>query len=80
MDKSKLNTGLRIFGTLLLGAAAGLAAGYLTAPRSGWRTRNRIVKDFDTAKHSLESAAERKLQEAKSLLNMSAKKVKSTVS
>ncbi|MGB3468209.1 MAG: YtxH domain-containing protein [Cyclobacteriaceae bacterium] len=52
-----------------IGAAVGVAAGILTAPRSGKRTRVILGSEIDRTKTALEEAANIKLNEAKELLN-----------
>ena len=52
-----------------IGAAVGVAAGILTAPRSGKRTRVMIGGEIDRTKSALEEAAASKLNEAKEILN-----------
>lgn len=52
-----------------IGAAVGVAAGMLTAPRSGKRTRVILGSEFDRTKTALEEAATSKLNEAKEILN-----------
>ena len=50
-----------------IAAGVGIAIGMLTAPRKGKQTRAKFPKDFDRQKDSLEMAANRKLEEAKSI-------------
>lgn len=64
---------LRIISTLIIGAGAGLAAGYLTAPRSGKESREKLVDESKEYKEALEKAATQKLAEAKSILNKTIK-------
>lgn len=60
---------LKIGLTILGSALAGYTTAYLTAPRSGKKTRKLIKNEFDATKQALEEAAHVKLNEAKSLLN-----------
>lgn len=60
--------------TFLVGAGVGVAAGLLTAPRSGKKTREKISNDFDEKRSELESMANKKLDEAKNLLNQAVEK------
>jgi len=55
--------------SLGIAAGAGMAIGILTAPRKGKHTRNLIKNEIDDTKDYLESAANQKLKEAKSILN-----------
>lgn len=64
---------LKIISTFIIGAGAGLAAGYLTAPRSGKDTRDKLVEESQEYKDALEKAATQKLAEAKSILNKTIK-------
>ncbi len=54
-----------------IAAGAGMAIGILTAPRSGKRTRARLMDEFDETKSALEDKATKKLNEAKRMLNES---------
>ena len=54
--------------TIGIAAGVGIATGMLIAPRKGKQTRAKLLKDFDRQKDSLELAANRKLEEAKSIL------------
>lgn len=56
---------LRIFTSLTIGLAAGLAAGYLTAPRSGRKTRKMLSTEMDNQMKSLEKNMNHKLSDAK---------------
>jgi gas vesicle protein len=56
-----------------IAAGAGLAVGVLTAPRSGRKTRERIMDEIDETKKAIEDAANKKLKEAKDRLNKSIK-------
>ena len=58
----------KIFLAFVLGTGAGWLAGILTAPRSGKRTRKKIVNEVDSTRKSLEDTASQKLQEAKDYL------------
>lgn len=60
---------LKYIFSIAIAASAGLAIGYLTAPRSGKRTRAKLMDEFDDAKHALEDAANKKLNEAKKALS-----------
>ena len=53
------------------GVGAGLAVGYLTAPRSGKKTREKIVHDAEETRKNMEAAIAAKLREAKELINKS---------
>lgn len=64
---------LKFISTFIIGAGAGLAAGYLTAPRSGKDTREKLVDESKEYKDALEKAATEKLAEAKSILNKTIK-------
>lgn len=64
---------LKLISTFIIGAGAGLAAGYLTAPRSGKDTREKLVDESKEYKDALEKAATEKLAEAKSILNKTIK-------
>ncbi len=64
-----MNTTLKTIASFTIGAAAGLLAGYLTAPNSGKKTRKKIVNELDKSKNALEEAASQKLNEAKDLLS-----------
>jgi len=55
--------------TIGLAIGTGIGIGFLTAPRSGKRTRARIMDEFDETKEALEDAASKKLKEAKKLLS-----------
>jgi gas vesicle protein len=57
-----------------IAAGAGMVIGILTAPRSGKRTRARIKDEFEEHKSTLEDAANKKLKEARKLLNNSVEK------
>ena len=52
-----------------IAAGVGMAIGILTAPRSGKRTRARLMDEFEETKSSLEDKATKKLNEAKKVLN-----------
>lgn len=54
-----------------IAAGAGLAIGILTAPRKGKQTRTRILNDLNNTRSELETAASRKLNEAREILNNS---------
>lgn len=54
--------------TFIIGAAAGVSVGYLTAPRKGTKTRRRLANEFDDRREALEDAAFDKLDEAKRIL------------
>ncbi len=64
-----MNSILKSAFVFIAGAGAGLAAGYLTAPREGAKSRQRINKEYDSMKKSLETAATSKLEEAREILN-----------
>ncbi|UXP32530.1 YtxH domain-containing protein [Reichenbachiella agarivorans] len=64
-----MNSISKVMIALIGGAAAGLATGYLTAPRAGKKSREKLSKEYDITKKSLEQAATKKLAEAKSILN-----------
>lgn len=64
---------LKFIATLIIGAGAGLAAGYLTAPRSGKATRGKLVEESQDYTDALEKAATQKVLEAKSMLNKTIK-------
>ncbi|MEQ9298634.1 MAG: YtxH domain-containing protein [Cyclobacteriaceae bacterium] len=55
--------------TFIIGAAAGLSVGYLTAPRKGQKTRRRLVNDFEDRREELEEVTSDKLDEAKRILS-----------
>ncbi len=55
--------------SFLLGAGLGVAAGILTAPKKGKRTRADISNFIDDTKSELEEMSNQKLAEAKSYLN-----------
>ena len=57
--------------SLGIAAGAGMAIGILTAPRSGKRTRARLMDEFDETKSALEDKATKKINEAKRKLNES---------
>ena len=67
--KQIMNSTVKQFLTFSLGIGAGLLTGYLTAPRSGKKTREKIASDMDEFKTSFEKRANQKLQEAKKILN-----------
>lgn len=69
-----MNSIAKLMITFVSGAAAGLAAGYLTAPKSGEKTRKDIAKEYDATKKALEQAATSKLEEAKEILNETVEK------
>ena len=46
-----------------------MAIGILTAPRKGKHTRTKIIDELDSAKDTFEIAANKKLAEAKTILN-----------
>ncbi len=56
---------------LTIGIATGVGAvlGILTAPRSGRRTRARLMDDFEESRLALSDAANKKLKEAKKIVN-----------
>ncbi len=54
---------------MMVGALAGWTVGYLTAPRSGKRTRKQLADEALEIKDALEEAANTKLEEAKTMLN-----------
>ncbi|SMD32793.1 Gas vesicle protein [Reichenbachiella faecimaris] len=64
---------LKMISTFIIGAGAGIAAGYLTAPRSGKESRDKLVDESKEYKDALEKAATQKLSEAKSMLNKTIK-------
>lgn len=64
---------LKIISTFIIGAGAGLAAGYFTAPRSGKESREKLVDESKEYKDALEKAATEKLAEAKNILNKTIK-------
>lgn len=55
--------------SFIVGAGAGLITGLLTAPRSGKKTRQKLANDLDEFKHNVEKTTNRKLEEAKEILN-----------
>ena len=55
--------------TFVIGAAAGLSVGYLTAPRKGKSTRKRLMSEFEDQRESLEGVASDKLDEAYRVLS-----------
>lgn len=66
-----MNTLLKTIFTLLIGIGTGLVTGYFTAPRSGKKSREKLVTDINSTKNEIEQAALRKLEEAKVILNES---------
>lgn len=62
---------LKLFLSIGIATGAGLAIGMLTAPRKGKHTRSRIKHELEDVKDSFETAANKKLKEAKSILNQS---------
>ena len=58
-----------------VGTGVGLATGILTAPRSGKKTREMIGNEVNDTAKNLEAAAQSKLDEARKLINNSAKRV-----
>ncbi|MDW3209493.1 MAG: YtxH domain-containing protein [Reichenbachiella sp.] len=64
---------LKFIASFVIGAGAGLAAGYLTAPRSGKESREKLVDESKEYKDALEKAATQKLAEAKTILNKTIK-------
>lgn len=63
-----MNT-FRIILAFFIGTGAGILAGVLTAPRSGKKTRKKLVNEVDATKKSLEEAAAKKLDEAREILH-----------
>lgn len=59
---------LKYIFSITIAIAAGLAYGYLTAPRSGKRTRARLMDELDDAKHTVGDAANKKMEEAKKVI------------
>lgn len=57
-----------------IAAGAGLAIGILTAPRSGKRTRERLLDEFEDTKKAIDEVANKKLREARELLNKTVEK------
>lgn len=55
--------------TLITGTAAGLTIGYLTAPRSGDKTRKRITKELNSTRKNLEKAVSEKIEDYKTQMN-----------
>jgi len=64
-----MNSTVRQVLSFTIGISAGLAAGYLTAPRSGKKTREKIAKDLDEFQASMEKTANKKLKEARKILD-----------
>ena len=60
---------LKTIFTLLIGVGAGLAAGYLTAPNSGKKTRKKLASEAETYRKILEEKANQSLEEARTVLN-----------
>jgi gas vesicle protein len=60
---------LKYIFSIAIAASAGLAIGYLTAPRSGKRTRAKLMDEFEDTKHALEDAASKKLEDAKKAIS-----------
>jgi len=52
-----------------VGAGLGMAAGLLTAPRSGKKTRKQLIHEFEVARDALEERAAEKIDEAKRYIN-----------
>ena len=55
--------------TFIIGAAAGVSVGYLTAPRKGTKTRRRLANELEDRREAIEDAAYDKLDEAKRILS-----------
>jgi len=64
-----MNNSLKTVFAFTVGIGAGLVTGYLTAPRSGKKTRDKFAKDMQDAKKSVEKSANKKLEEARKMLN-----------
>lgn len=64
----------------LLGAGIGYATGLLTAPRSGWRTRKKVVKSANKAKTDAEKQLKQLYTDLKTSLADGEKKLKSSKS
>ena len=60
--------------TFLGGGLLGVITGLFTAPRSGKKSRKKLVAEVTTRKENLEDAATRKLEEAKEILNKTVEK------
>jgi gas vesicle protein len=71
-----MNNTLKIITGSVIGAGVGLLTGYLTAPRSGKRSRKMIVDEYNTQTKAIEDAATNKLEDAKTILQESLEKNK----
>lgn len=69
---------LRIITTLSLGITAGLVAGYLTAPRSGKKTRQRISDEVDSQMKSIEDTYKNQISKLKKDYNEQVKELTHT--
>ena len=69
---------LRIITTLSLGITAGLVAGYLTAPRSGKKTRQRISDEVDSQMKAIEDNFNNRVSKLKKDYNEQVKELTHT--
>ena len=59
--------------SLAIAAGAGIAIGILTAPRSGKRTRARIINELDDAKKALEESTAEQLKKTRKAIKKNVK-------
>lgn len=69
-----MNT-LKVITSASIGLAAGLALGYLTAPRSGKKTRKIISNEVDSQMKSLGKEVDKRLADAKDTYNDQIEKI-----
>lgn len=55
--------------TFLAGSALGVTVGFLTAPRSGKKSRQILKKEIDQTADAVVATSENRLEEAKGILN-----------
>jgi gas vesicle protein len=64
-----MKTGLKVIAGFLAGTATGALFGLLFAPSSGKKTRRNVVREVRNAEEELEYAAQKKLKQAKEILD-----------
>jgi gas vesicle protein len=60
---------LNIIISIGIAAGAGLAIGWLSAPKNGKKTRSRIADDLQNYKDSLDAYTKERLREAKKIID-----------